>query len=177
MIVYFDVPVVTLKMGLSRASVSREVSTTYLGFHHPSLGAQQTCLRAVVQIPRVTSEAHPPRTDPLVNLGQQVLRFIDCAPQVRERKCLTVYCYPVALKLISCVTGVRGIVVHMISILLTEMVRPNSPKTSTKTTIYHFNPHSDRDAVQASSAYSILPQIARRAHSSVITGPAFDGCS
>ena len=90
MIVYFVVPVVTLKMGLCRASVSREVSTTYPGFHHPSLEAQQTCLRAVVQVPRVTSEAHPPRTDPLVNLGQQVLRFSDGAPQVRERKCLTV---------------------------------------------------------------------------------------
>ena len=77
-------------MGLCRASVSRGVSTTYLGFHHTSLKAQQTCLRAVVQIPCVTSEAHPPRTDPLVNLGQQVLRFRDGAPQVRERKCITV---------------------------------------------------------------------------------------
>ena len=166
-------------MGLCRASVSREVYTTYLGFHHPSLEAQQTCLRAVVQVPRVTSEAHPPLTDPRVNLGQQVFCGSVTVPLKYAKENVSRYCYPVALKLIFCVAGgvVHGIVVHMISVLLTEMVRPNSPKTSTKTTIYHFNPHSDRDAVQASPVYSILPQIARRAYSSVITGPAFDGCS
>ena len=45
-------------------------------------------------------------------------------------------CCPVALKTI-CVAGARGIVVHVVSVLLSEMVRPNVSKTSTKTIIYY----------------------------------------
>ena len=63
----------------------------------------------------------------------------------------------VALKTIF-VAGARGIGMRMVSVLLSEMVRPNVPKTST------------------SSAYSIS-QIARRTYSSAVLGPTFDGCS
>ena len=38
------------------------------------------------------------------------------------------------------------------------------------------SPRVDRDTMHASSAYSI-PQIARRTHSSAVSGPTFDGCS
>ena len=38
------------------------------------------------------------------------------------------------------------------------------------------SPRGDRDTVRASSAYSI-PQIARRTHSSAVSGPTFDVCS
>ena len=41
------------------------------------------------------------------------------------------------------VAGARGIGMHMVSVLLSEMVRPNTPKTSTKTAIIRFNPRGD----------------------------------
>ena len=85
------------------------------------------------------------------------------------------YCCPVALKTIF-VAGARGIGMHMVPVLLSEMVRPNMPKTSTKTAIIRPSPRGDRDTMHASSAYSI-PQIARRTHSSAVPGPTFDGCS
>ena len=85
------------------------------------------------------------------------------------------YCCPVALKT-TFVTGARRIGMHMFSVLLSEMVRPNVPKTSTKTAIIRPSPRGDRDAMHASSAYSI-PQIARRTHSSAVSGPPFDGYS
>ena len=85
------------------------------------------------------------------------------------------YCCPVALKTIF-VAGARGIGMHMVSILLSDMVRPNVSKTSTKTAIIHPSPRGNRDTMHASSAYSIL-QIARRTHSSAVSRPAFDGCS
>ena len=44
---------------------------------------------------------------------------------------------------------------RMVSGLLSEMVRPNALKTSTNTVIVRSNPGGDRDAVHASSAYSI----------------------
>ena len=65
---------------------------------------------------------------------------------------------------------------HMVSVLLSEMVRPNAPKTSTKTAIIRPSPRVDRDTMHASSAYSI-PQIARCTHSSAVSGPTSDGCS
>ena len=65
-----------------------------------------------------------------------------------------------ALKTIF-VVGARGIGMHMVSVLLSEMVKPNVPKTSTKTAIIRPSPRGDRDTMQASSAYSI-PQIAHR---------------
>ena len=65
---------------------------------------------------------------------------------------------------------------HMVSVLLSEMVRPNAPKTSTKTAIIRPSPRVDCDTMHASSAYSI-PQIARRTHSSAVSGPTFDGYS
>ena len=64
---------------------------------------------------------------------------------------------------------------HMVSVLLSEMVRPNVLKTSTKTAIIRPSPRGVRDTMHASSAYSI-PQIARRTHSSAVSGPTFDGC-
>ena len=78
-----------------------------------------------------------------------------------------------ALKTIF-VAGVRGIGMHMVSVLLSEMVKPNVSKTLTKTAIIRPNPRGDRDTVHASSAYSI-PQIARRTHSSAVSLPNFDG--
>ena len=56
--------------------------------------------------------------------------------------------------------GARGIGMRMVPVLLSEMVKPNVPKTSTKTAIIRPSPHGDRDMVHASSAYNI-PQIAR----------------
>ena len=54
---------------------------------------------------------------------------------------------------------------HMVSVLFSEMVRPNVPKTSKKTAIIHHSPRDSRDTMYASSAY-IIPQIGRRTHSS-----------
>ena len=65
---------------------------------------------------------------------------------------------------------------HVVSVLLSEMVRPNVPKTSTKTAIIRPSLRGDRDTMHASSAYNI-PQIARRTHSSAVSGATFDGCS
>ena len=59
------------------------------------------------------------------------------------------------------VAGARGIGMHMVSVLLSKMVRPNVPKTSMKNVIIRPSPRGDRDTMHASSAYSI-PQIARR---------------
>ena len=56
-----------LKGDPCRASVQQ--SLYYLEFNHPGFQMQQTCLRAFLQLARVTPEAHPSRTDPLVNLG------------------------------------------------------------------------------------------------------------
>ena len=85
------------------------------------------------------------------------------------------YCCPVALET-TFVAGARGIGMHMVSVLLPEMVKPNVPKASTKTATIRPSPRGDRDTMHASSAYSI-PQIARRTHSSAVSGPTFDGCS
>ena len=74
------------------------------------------------------------------------------------------------------VAGARGIGMHVVSVLLSEMVRPNVPKTLTKTAIIRPSPRGDRDTMHASSAYS-TPQIARRTHSSAVSGPTFDGCT
>ena len=82
------------------------------------------------------------------------------------------YCCPVALKTVF-VAGARGIGMHMVSVL-SEMVTPNAPETSTKTAIIRPSPRVDRDTMHASSAYSI-PQIAHRTHSSAVSGPTFDG--
>ena len=59
-----------------------------------------------------------------------------------------------ALKTIF-VAGARGIGLHMVSVLLSEMVRPNAPKTSTKIAIIRPSPRVDRDTMHASSAYSV----------------------
>ena len=83
----------------------------------------------------VPPEAHPPRTDPPVNIGGQIWDFNDGAPQISDGGCLAV-CGPVALKT-TCVAGARGIDMHdVVSVLLSEMIRPNNaPKTSTKPAI------------------------------------------
>ena len=38
----------------------------YLGLHHPGSKGKQACLRAVVQLPLVALESHPPCADPSV---------------------------------------------------------------------------------------------------------------
>ena len=48
------------------------------------------CLPAVVQLPRVTPEVHPPRPDPTVDLVRQVWGFGDGASQIDEGDCLAV---------------------------------------------------------------------------------------
>ena len=83
-----ELVVVALEGSPCRSSVKE--SLDYLGYHHSGLPVQQTCLLAVVQLPRVTPEVRPPRTDPPVNLGRQVWRFIDGASKIGERGCLTV---------------------------------------------------------------------------------------
>ena len=102
-------------------------------------------------------------------------RGFSICPRASVEEVVWRYCCPVAFKTIF-VAGPRGIGMHMVSVLLSEMVRPNVPKTSTKTAIIRPSPRGDRDTMHASSAYSI-PQIARRTHSSAISGPTFDGCS
>ena len=138
------------------------------------LQVQHSCLRAVVQLPRVTPEAHPPRTDPPTNLGRQVWGFSNGAFKIGEIGCLAVP-LPRGVKT-ACVAGARGIGMQIVSVLLSEMVRPNAPKSSTNTATIRSNPRSDRDTMHASSAYSIL-HIARRAHSSAVSGPtSMDDC-
>ena len=65
---------------------------------------------------------------------------------------------------------------HVVSVLHSEMAKPNMPKTSTKTAIIRISPRGDHDTMHASSAYNV-PQIARRTPSSAVSGPTFDGCS
>ena len=48
--------------------VSVQESLYYLGPHHPGFKGKQACLRAVVQLPLVALEAHPPCADPPVYL-------------------------------------------------------------------------------------------------------------
>ena len=81
-----------------------------------------------------------------------------------------------ASKISICVAGASGLGMHMISILLSYMVRPNARKTSMKAAIIRSSPRGDRGTIHASSADS-TPQIARRAHSSAVSGPTFDDCS
>ena len=73
-----------------------------------------------------------------------------------------------------CVTGARGIGMHIVSVLPSEIARPTTLKTSTKTAITCSSPRGDRDAMHTLSAYSI-PQAAQ--HSSAVSGPTFDDCS
>ena len=101
-------------------------------FPHPDLKVQQTCLRVVVPFTLAPPEDHPPRTGRLVNLGRHGLEFHDGAPQIGEGEHLEIL-FPVALKII-CVPGARGIDTPMVSVLLSEMVRPDALKTSMKTT-------------------------------------------
>ena len=74
-----------------------------------------------------------------------------------------------ALKVIF-VVGARGIGMHMVSVLISEMVRPDAPKTSTKTTIIRSNPRGNRGTMHAPSAYNVSPK-ARHAHCSAVLGP------
>ena len=59
-----------LKSGLYRVSVWE--SLYFLQFYHTSVPVQQTFIWAIVQFPRVKSEACPPRLDPPVNLGRRL---------------------------------------------------------------------------------------------------------
>ena len=97
-------------------------------------GVQQTYLRAVAQLPHLAPEAHPPRADLPINLGRKVWGFSDGASQIEAKEVVWRYCCPVALETI-CVAGESGIGVHMVSVLLSKMVRPNAPKISTKTVL------------------------------------------
>ena len=135
---------------------------------------KQIFLWAVVQLPRVTPEASPPRTDPPVISFDRFGALVTATPKKVKKIVVRYYC-PVALKPI-CGSGARGISMRMVSVLLSEMVRPNAPKTSTKTTTVRPNPRGNRDTIRASSAYG-TPQIVRRTHSSAVSGPNFDGCS
>ena len=62
----------------------------------------------------------------------------------------------------------RGISMHAVFFLLSEMVRPNAWKTLTKTAIIRSGPRGDGDTMHTSSAYSI-PPIAPRTHSSAVS--------
>ena len=117
---------------------TRRSSVTQLG-----LEVQQTCLRAVVQLPRVTAGAHPP-----VDLVRQSCGVSDAASQLEVKEVVWRFCCPVALKTI-CVAGARRIGVHMVSVLLPEMVRPNASKTLTKIAIIGSSRCGDRDAMHA----------------------------
>ena len=94
----------------------------------------RTCLREVVQLPRVAPEAHPPRADPPVDLVRQVRGFSDGTSQIGGREVVWRYCCPVVLKSI-CVAGARGLGMYMVAVMVSEMARPNALKTSTKTAI------------------------------------------
>ena len=148
-------------------------SLYHLGPHHPGLQAQETCLRAVVQLLRVVELIHPARIRRSVSSDR--FGFSATVPPKYVKKFVWRYCCPMALKAVF-VAGARGIGMHMIYALLSEMVRPNGPKTSTKTATIRPSPRGDRDTMHASSAYNI-PKIARRTCFSAVSGPIFDGCS
>ena len=129
-----------LERGLRCASVKESVSTSTInasGFTIRTFRVQHACLRVVIQLPLVAPEAHPPHTDPTINLGRQVWGLIEGTPHVnRKEKVVSRYCCSVASKATgSCVAGARGIGTRMVSALLSKMVRPNAPNTSRKTII------------------------------------------
>ena len=70
----------------------------------------------------------------------------------------------------------RGTGMHVVSAVLSKMVRPNAPKTSPKIAIIRSKPRDDRDTMHASSPY-VISQVARRGHSSAVSGPTLDRCS
>ena len=114
---------------------------------------RQTCLRAVVQLPRVAPEAYSSRTAPPVDLVRQVWGLSDGASQIGEGGYLAMLLpRDVEAYLYCWCTSNRH--VHVVSVLLSEMVRPNAPKTLTETTIIRFNPRGDCGTMHASSAYS-----------------------
>ena len=139
-----------LQGGPCHASVQE--SFYYLGPHHPRCQRQQACLREVVQFPLVALETQPPRADPPVDLVRQVRPFSHCTSQVGEGGCLAVLLSRGVEDYLRCRCA-RGIGMHMVSVVLSEMVRPNAPKTSTKTAIIRPSPRVDRDTMHASSAY------------------------
>ena len=75
-----------------------------------------------------------------------------------------------------CVADARGIGLHMVSVFLSEMARPNAWKTSAKTATIRSDPRGDRDTMHVSSVYS-TSHIAHHIQSSAVSGPTFDGCS
>ena len=93
----------------------------YLGFHHPDLPVQHTCLRVFVQSPRLTPEAHPPRTNSPVNLVRQLVWGFGDGTLKSVKDVVRPYCCLSAWKTI-CVAGARRIGLYMVSILLSEMV-------------------------------------------------------
>ena len=119
-------------------------------------------------------EAHPPRTDPPVDLVRQVWGFRDGASQIVERGCLSI--------LLPCGVEVylrswcREIGMHGSPSCSLGWSGQMRPRLATKTAIIRSNPRGDRDTMLASSAYN-TPQIARHTHSSAVPGPAWDGCS
>ena len=86
-----------------------------------STGTADTCFMAVVQLPRVTTEDHPPRLDLPVGLIRPVWDFSDDGSQIGEGGFLVVPC-PVAFKTI-CVTGARGLGLHMVSLRWSDQMR------------------------------------------------------
>ena len=133
------------------------------------LGA--TCHRAVEHLPRVAPGANLPRTDPHVNLVGRVWRFNDGASQIDERGCLEVL-LPRGVE----DHDARGTGMHVFSIFLSKMARPYALNTAATAAIIRSNPCSDRGTMHAWAAYS-TSQIARRAHSSAVSGPTLDGSS
>ena len=73
------------------------------------------------------------------------------------------------------VTSPCGIGICMVAVFFSETVRPNAPQNLTITAIISSNPRGDRDAMHASSAYSI-PHTARRTHTNAVSGPTVPGC-
>ena len=86
-----------------------------------SSGTADTCFRTVVQLPRVMTKDHLPRVDPPVGLIRLVTDFRNDGSQIREGGFLAALC-PVAFKSI-CVTGARGIGVHMVSLRWSDQMR------------------------------------------------------
>ena len=126
------------KRGRCRASVWE--SLYYIGLHRLGLQGKQTCIRAVVQLPRVTLEAHPPRTDPPVIPDRQVWGSRDVASRIGEGCCLAAL-VPRGVEDYRRRRRSR----NRHSYFLSEMVRPNVSKTLIKTAIIRPNPRGDGD--------------------------------
>ena len=127
---------------MSRMHPYRKASTTSDFTIRAFWRSRLTCLRAVVQLPRVKPKANPPRTYQPVDLVRQVWGFSDDASQTGEggRDCLAVLWPREVQNYLRCCRCTRNRYTRGFRLLLFEMVGLNAPKTSMETDTIHSNP-------------------------------------